>query len=183
MHVSNYVLLTKPNVEWIELDMNWNAQEHSKWQLLINDGWGPKDDYYGWRTMHQWLEDTNRRTVAQGLHMHVRQTLTITMDNDEQWIVGNNSDDHKRVAWLAEDIIKRKCHGRQKIMMKESGVVSTCWGGFCSNPCKLIVLFGEPSPQGFGFQATWEVRIFTLWAWHLSPTSARNAPHSWFISP
>ena len=59
----------------------------------------------------------------------------------------------------------------------------SCRGGFCSNPCKLIVLFGEPSPQGFGFQATWEVRIFTLWAWHLSPTSARNAPHSWFISP
>ena len=58
-----------------------------------------------------------------------------------------------------------------------------CRGGFCSNPCKLIVLFGEPSPQGFVFQVTWEVRIFTLWAWHLSLTSARNAPHSWFISP
>ena len=57
--------------------------------------------------------------------MHVRQTLTITMDNDEQWIVGNNSDDHKRVAWLAEDIIKRKCHRRQKILMKKSVVVST----------------------------------------------------------
>ena len=75
--------MTKSDVEWIELDMNWNAQDHSKWQLLINDGWGPKDDYCGWRTMHQWLEDTNRRTMAQGLHMHVRQTLTITMDNDE----------------------------------------------------------------------------------------------------
>ena len=58
----------------------------------------------------------------------------------------------------------------------------SCRGGFCSNPCKLIVLFGEPSPQGFGFQATWEVRIFTLWAWHLSPTSARNAPHACLIS-
>ena len=65
--------------------------------------------------MHQRLEDINRRTVAQGLHMHVRQTLTITMDNDEQWIVSNNSDDHKRVTWLAEDIIKRKCHRTQDI--------------------------------------------------------------------
>ena len=57
-----------------------------------------------------------------------------------------------------------------------------CRGGFCSNPCKLIVLFGEPNPQDFGFQVTWEVRIFTLWAWLFSLTSVRNAPHSWFIS-
>ena len=63
--------------------------------------------------------------MAQGLHMHVRQTLTITMDNNEYWIVSNNSDDHKRVVWLAEDIIRRKCHKRQKILMKESVVVST----------------------------------------------------------
>ena len=40
-------------------------------------------------------------------------------------VVGNNSDNHKRVAWLAEDIIRRKCHRRQKILMKESVVVST----------------------------------------------------------
>ena len=43
--------MTKLDVEWIELDMNWNAQDLSKWQLLINDGWGPKDDYI------LWLED------------------------------------------------------------------------------------------------------------------------------
>ena len=47
------------------------------------------------------------------------------MDNNEYWIVSNNSDDHKRVIWLAEDIIRRKCHKRQKILMKESVVVST----------------------------------------------------------
>ena len=34
--------MTKSDVEWVELDMNWNAQYHSKWQLLINDGGGQK---------------------------------------------------------------------------------------------------------------------------------------------
>ena len=69
----------------------------------------------------------------------------------------------------------------------------SCRGGFCSNPCKLIVFFGESSPQGFVSQyRVWKSRIFTsgqglcliaILAWHLCPTSARDVPHSWLISP
>ena len=75
--------------------------------------------------VRQTLTSIHVKLINQGFHMHVRQTLTITMDEDKWWIVGNNSDDHKGVAWLAKDIIKRKCHKRQKILMKESVVVST----------------------------------------------------------
>ena len=76
--------MTKLDVEWIKIDMNWNAQDHSKWQLLINDGLGAK-------RLLLWLEDNAPVTrgyqqkngcprIAYACKTNVDK---ITMDNDE----------------------------------------------------------------------------------------------------
>ena len=59
-----------------------------------------------------------------------------------------------------------------------------CIVGVFSPHTRLIVLFGEPSPQGFVL-----VPECGLWDFHLlgldtlSPTSVREAPHACLISP